>query len=142
MLLEHIIHGRKFPHIAANPIQFINHYGIQNVSADIGHQFPEAGAVHIFSGESFIFIVDSEIQIFSLENNAGVFFAEPDLYRNRVRVIKPPVYLIGVSLSGMKIFQKTKKTPIQAPEVCDIIYLLRVGYTGLRACISLWESSG
>lgn len=87
MLLEDIVHCRKFLHVTADPIQLVDHYNVQNIGAHVRHQILKAGAVHVLAGKSFVLIVDSEINVLVLEDDTGIVLAELYLHVDGVAVI-------------------------------------------------------
>ena len=87
VLLEYLVHGGELLHVAADPVQLVDHHHIQHIFFDIAHQFLEAGAVCILSGEAFVLIVDPEGDILVLEDDTGVVPAELDLHVDRIAVV-------------------------------------------------------
>lgn len=87
VLLEDLVHGGEFLHVAADPVELVDHHHIQYIFFDIVHQLLKAGAVHILPGEAFVLIIDFEGDISVLENNAGVVLAELYLDADRITVI-------------------------------------------------------
>lgn len=87
MLLEDIVHGGKFLHVTADPVQLVDHDHIQRIAAHVFHQFPKAGAVHVLSGKTFVLVVNSEIDVLVLENDACIVLAELHLDVDGVAVI-------------------------------------------------------
>lgn len=87
VLLEDFIHGGKLLHVAADPVELVDHDHIQHIVFDVPHQLLEAGAVRIFTGKAFVLVVNLEGDILVLENDAGVVPAELDLHVDRIAVV-------------------------------------------------------
>lgn len=87
MLLEDIVHGGKFLHVTADPVQLVDHDHIQRIAAHVFHQFPKAGAVHVLSGKTFVLVVNFEINVLVLKDDTGIVLAELYLHVDGVAVI-------------------------------------------------------
>lgn len=87
VLLKDIVHGGKFLHVTADSIQLVDHDHIQRIAAHVFHQFPKAGAVHVLAGETFVLVVDSEINFLILKDDTGIVLAKLDLHVDGVAVV-------------------------------------------------------
>ena len=90
MLLKDFIHGGKFLHVPADPVQFVHHDDIKAAGFHILHQLLEAWTVGVFSGKAFVLVVNPEFDLLVLVNNVRIVLAEPDLNLHGIAVV--PVY--------------------------------------------------
>ncbi len=85
--LEDLVHGGEFLHVPADAVQLIDHHGIQHAVLDVLHHFPEAWPVGVLAGEALVPVIDPELRLPVLEDDAGIVLAQLHLDGHGVAVV-------------------------------------------------------